>query len=327
MKVGFVGLGNMGTALANLVAGNGHDVLGWEHSPEVVQEVNERHTNTRYLPDIELRKSLKATRDIREAMAFGSVLFVALPTAFIRKTLQPHTHDVPSGAIIVNLAKGMEKETYRTSFQVLAELFPDASRIMLSGPSIAREFATCMPTMVVLAGKQKPDLLTISKLLDSDCFRTRFSDDETGVELGGILKNIYAIGLGMYDGLGIESINLRSVFLTLALEEMTRFGVKVGGRQETFYYIAGLGDMLATSLSRDSHNRELGEHLAKGKSIQEIDKEMGVLPEGYTTLQAVLYIAEKNHVAMPLAKALWDAIGGRLKIEKFVYSFIRDFIE
>ena len=155
----------------------------------------------------------------------------------------------------------------------------------------------------------------------------RFSNDEIGVELGGVLKNIYAIGLGLFDGSHITSVNFRAVYLTLAMEEITRIGVSVGAKIETFLYLSGIGDLLATSLSEHSHNRRMGELLAEGCSLAEIEQTMGVTPEGFNTLRSMLYIGEKMHVAMPLAKGLWDVIHGRYTAEKFITSFIRDFVE
>ena len=195
---------------------------------------------------------------------------------------------------------------------------------MLSGPSIANEFAREMPTVVVIAGERRNDMLKVAHVLDNECFRTRFSDDATGVELGGILKNIYTIGLGLFDGKEITSVNFRAVYLTIAMEEIARIGVAMGAKIETFLYLAGIGDLLATSLSQHSHNRQLGEYLAHGYSLAEIKEKMGVLPEGFNTLQIVLYIAEKLHISMPLARGLWDVIHGRYEADKFIKAFIKD---
>jgi glycerol-3-phosphate dehydrogenase (NAD(P)+) len=181
--------------------------------------------------------------------------------------------------------------------------------------------------VVMIAGRSSADLLRVARLLDNQFFRVRFSDDEIGVELGGVLKNAYVIGLGMFDGQQIESVNFRSVYLTLALEEMTRVGVALGAREATFAYLAGMGDLLATALSEHSHNRRLGVLLASGRSLNEIEQIMGVLPEGYNTIQTILMIAEKLHVPAPLAKGLWDVINGRYSAERFTYAFIRDFVE
>ncbi len=327
MQVGFVGLGNMGCAMANLVAENGFDVLGWEVNREVVEQILRERRNDRFLPGVELHPRLRATVDLEDVVSSSDVLFVAIPSVFIRKTLEPVAGKLPRTAIIVNLAKGIDAVTTMTAFQTLGVLFPQNPRVMLSGPSIANEFSKGMPTVVVLAGHEKVTLMAVAHLLDNDHFRTRFSDDAVGVELGGILKNIYAIGLGIFDGKGIKSVNFRSSYLTIALEEMTRIGEALGARPQTFAYLAGMGDLLATSLSEHSHNRRMGTLLAKGYDLARIRQEMGVLPEGYNTLKTALTIVEKHHVSASLAKCLWDVIHGRYDAEKFVYLFIRDFIE
>lgn len=328
-RVGIVGLGNLGTAIGNLAAANGCEVVGWEFTAAVVEEINRHHLNSRFLPGVDLDPRLIATHDLHEVFYRTRVVFVALPSRFIQPTLQP-VRDAGKAApdtIVVNMAKGIDADSGLTAFQTTSALFPANPCVMLSGPSIANEFAHGMPTVVVLAGRDATRLMQVAHVLDAHHFRTRFSSDAMGVELGGVLKNIYAIGLGLFDGQGIRSVNFRSVYLTIALEEMTRIGVAMGARAETFAYLAGLGDLLATSLSEHSHNRRLGEYLSQGLALEEIQQRMGVLPEGFNTLRAVLDIAEKLHVSLPLAKGLWDVIQGRFQAERFIFSFVRDFVE
>lgn len=327
MRVGLVGMGNLGTAIGNMITTNGYDVIGWEHHAEVVEEINTQHVNTRFLSGVELDPRLKATTDLRAVCQSCDVIFVAIPSAFIQSTLKPMQDVVGRDVVWVNMAKGIDGQTGLTTFQTLATLFPHNRAVMLSGPSIANEFARQMPTVVVIASPERDDLLCVSHLLDNHYFRTRFSDDATGVELGGVLKNIYAIGLGLFDGQDIKSVNFRAVYLTIALEEMSNVGVSFGAKMETFLQLSGIGDLLATSLSQHSHNRHMGERLAQGLTLEEIEAEMGVLPEGYNTLKVILYLAEKLHVPMPLAKGLWDVINGRYEAQKFIYSFIKDFVE
>jgi glycerol-3-phosphate dehydrogenase (NAD(P)+) len=327
MVAGLIGLGNLGTAIGNLVAGNGHAVIGWEHNPQVVDEINQTHSNTRFLPGVSLDPKLKATHSLLEVIDECPVIFIALPSVFIESTLGKVKEQMNPQAILVNMAKGIDRTSGLTSFQVLICMFPKNSGIMLSGPSIASEFALGLPTVVVLAGQNRNDLLTVSHLLDNTSFRTRFSEDAIGVELGGVLKNIYAIGLGMFDGQGIRSVNFRAAYLTIALEEMARIGVGLGAKIETFLYLSGMGDLLATSMSEHSHNRRMGELLAQGLTLQQIRNEMGIVPEGYNTLKSMLYLAEKLHIAMPLAKGLWDVAHGRISPQSFINSFIRDFVD
>jgi glycerol-3-phosphate dehydrogenase (NAD(P)+) len=327
MHVGLIGLGNVGTAIANLVATNGYRVTGWEYNDQVVAEINAQHTNARYLEGVELHANLQATSQLDIVIQESDVIFVALPSRFIRQTLEPVRNKINSQAVLVNLAKGIDRDTGLTSFQTLSRLFPHHRRVMLAGPAIANEFARGMPTVVVLAGQETADLLIVSHLLDSKSFRTRFTDDVIGVELGGILKNIYTIGLGMFDGQQVQSVNFRAVYLTSALEEITRLGVGMGGKPDTFAYLAGMGDLLATSLSEHSHNRRMGELLAQGLTLDEVQQTMGVVPEGFNTMSLALSLAEKLHISLPLAKGLWDVIHGRYKTERFIYSFAQDFID
>ena len=327
MIVGLVGLGNLGSAIANLAANNGHPVIGWEYNSEVVDEINQAHTNAAYLPGIDLSPDIEATTDLSRVWQETSLVFIALPSVFIERTLAPGRSLVPTSTIIVNMAKGIQADTGQTSFQVMRQLFPHNRLVMLSGPSIATEFARGLPTVVVIASDHMSNLVPVASVLDNRSFRTRFSADTIGVELGGILKNIYAIGLGLFDGADIRSVNFRAAYLTLALEEITRLGVAMGAMAETFSYLAGLGDLMATSLSTHSHNRHLGEQLAKGRTLAEVKTEMQVLPEGYNTLKVTLFIAEKMHVSLPLAKGLWDVINGRYQAQQFIDAFIRDFVD
>lgn len=327
MRVGIIGLGNMGSAIANLIAGNGFKVLGWEYDPKIVQEINIERVNSRYLPGIDLHTNLTATSEIEEVVSQSQIIFVAIPSVFVKPTLEPVLNQIFDESVLVNMAKGIDGETGLTSYQTLSLLFPINSILMLSGPTIANEFARNMPTVVVLAGEHRQDLLSVARLLDNDCFRTRFSDDTTGVELGGILKNIYTIGLGLFDGKEITSVNFRAAYLTIAMEEIAKIGSAMGARIETFLYLAGMGDLLATSLSEHSHNRKMGTFLAQGLSLDEIKTEMGVLPEGYNTLRIILYVAEKLHVSIPLAKGIWDVIQGRYDAQYFISSFIKDFVD
>ena len=186
MQVGLIGLGNFGSAIGHLIASNGHGVLGWEYDEKVVAEVNAAHVNTRFLPGIALHSGLVATSDLEGVFRRCEVVFVALPSVFIRPTLGPVRDAVDEAMLLVNMAKGIDRETGRTAFQTVADLFPRNRKVVLSGPSVANEFVRKMPTTVVVAGAHRGDLLTVAHLLDTDAFRTRFSDDVVGVELGGV---------------------------------------------------------------------------------------------------------------------------------------------
>ncbi len=309
MKIGIIGLGNMGTAVANNIAGNGHTVMGWEYFKEVVEEINTRHTNSRYLQGVMLSANLAATTDLSEATGDKDAIFVALPSVFIRKVLMEY-RDIGPQCIVVSLSKGVEEDTCYTTSLILKEMFPNNKVVVLSGPSIANEFSKGLPCGVMLAGEEKEVLYKIAGLVETPTFRTRFTDDVVGVEWSGIFKNIYAIGLGLIDGAGIKSINFRAAFITKAAEEMADLIQALGGRRNTVYYLAGLGDLIATSLSEHSHNRRLGELLAQGLSFEDARKKMGVLPEGERTLRVAVALSEKYHTSMPVARGILNVIHG-----------------
>ena len=339
MKIGIIGLGNMGTAMANLIAENGYEVIGWEFDENTVKEINSKNLNSKFLLGIKLNSNLKATKELNEVFDNCEIVFIAIPSRFIKSTLQPFKNKIAKDIILVNLAKGINNDTGLTSFQTISLLFPQNRKIMLSGPSVAYEFARKMPTVVMLAGKNRSSLSIVSDILDNDFFRTRFSNDEIGVELGGILKNIYTIGLGIFDGKNKKGTNLRAIYLTIALEEIEKIGKSFGAKEKTFYSLSGIGDLLATSLSKHSHNRKMGKLLADGLSLKEIEKKMDGLPEGYYTLKA-LFTTHKFHISAPIgdeskdsssrfadarvAESLWNVINGRYKIEEFISLIIKN---
>jgi glycerol-3-phosphate dehydrogenase (NAD(P)+) len=323
MEIGLIGLGNMGTAIAVLMAGKGHNVLAWEYHASVVKEVNKRHVNTRFLPGVVLPPSIRATADLEQVVGSCDTLCIAIHTIFFREVLVPFSNRLAPGSLVVNLAKGIEEDTCKTPSQVLGEIFPQARVVVLSGPTIANEFSLGCPAAAVIAGESMEDLHRAASFLDTESFRTRFSGDVIGVEWGGVLKNVYAIGLGLMDGVGMESLNFKAAFLTRALREMMTFVNALGGDGKTVCSIAGLGDLLATALSLHSHNRRMGELLGQGLTLEEVEREIGVIPEGYRTLKAVLYLAEKHCIFLPLAGSIWDMITGGVSPESVARDFIR----
>ena len=323
MKVSIIGLGNMGTAIGNNIAKNGYKVLGWEYFKEVVKEVNSSHKNSRFLPGIKLSPNLTATNNLKEALLGASIVFVALPSAFIRKVLNGAEKWLNQEVIIVNLSKGVEEETCYTASKILKEIFPKNEIVVLSGPSLANEFSKNLPCEVVLAGSNKETLYKIAKLIETETFRTVFSHDIVGVEWSGILKNIYAIGLGLIEGAGIRSFNFTGVFITKAVEEMANLVEALGGEKKSVYHLSGLGDLIATSLSEFSHNRRLGKLLSQGYSLDKAKKEMGNLPEGVKALKVVVYLAEKYSTPIPVAKEILQVIEGKLKPSLLVKNFMR----
>ena len=205
---------------------------------------------------------------------------------------------------------------------MLAKIFRNNSVIVLSGPSIANEFARGYPCMVVLTGDRNKDLCKTAAAAETPVFRARFSNDKTGVEWSGILKNMYAIGLGIIHGRGLESINFKAAYITRALEEMISLIEAMGGKRKTVLDFAGIGDLIATSLSEHSHNRRLGEMLAEGRSLAYAEKQLGVLPEGLKSLKAAAKLSKKYNVKMPVAGAILKVINKEMKPAELIKDFM-----
>jgi glycerol-3-phosphate dehydrogenase (NAD(P)+) len=318
MRVSIVGLGNLGSAIAYIIAGNGHTVTCWEYDKAVVAEVNDEHRNQRYLPDRVLPESIIATNDVAKLLTETDLVLITLPARFIASVLAEHANLAGRDIPIVNLSKGIDAQTGETAFQLVSRLFPGHSVVMLAGPSLANEFVRGVTTGVVAASPDSDAIAQVALALNNQDFFVRGSSDPVGVELGGILKNIYALGLGMFVDPGL---NFTGAYLTQALAEIKALGVALGARADSFDGLAGIGDLIATSLSEHSHNRSMGSLMAQGLSLTEVEEKMGILPEGYHTLGIMIPMAERLGVAMPLANLLNAVITGEQSLEGFNKRF------
>ncbi|PIY60150.1 hypothetical protein COY95_03275 [Candidatus Woesearchaeota archaeon CG_4_10_14_0_8_um_filter_47_5] len=321
MKIGFIGLGNMGCSLAQVIALNRHDVLGWEHDKKIVEEINTKHHNSRFLPGVSLHPRIAAAPHLSDVFKECNIIFVAIHTRFVRDTLAPAAAAVLPDTLFVVTAKGIDAKTGKTASQTISSLFPSNKQVIFSGPTIASEFAEGLPTVVQLAAEEKSTCLRVSRVVENNHFRTVFSEDMTGAELGGILKNIYALGLGIFDGAGITGKNFVAAYLTFALGEMATIGLYFGAQKETFYCLAGCGDLLATSMSSKSHHYTAGKFISLGFSPDVIQKKMGVLPEGFTTLHTIMGIARKNNIQLPIAEEIEAIIDGKKATRESLFAF------
>ncbi len=308
MKIAILSLGNLGSGVAQLLASNGHQVMVWEHDLAVVNEVNSLHRNSRYLPDIELHPSIQATNDISMIFSFGEMLINCLPTRFILPVLEPVAKQLPQAIPIVNMSKGFNSISHKTAMQLLAEVFPQHRMAMLCGPSLANEFVRGMNTAVVAASSDNTLPLLIKSVMDNAFFSVLPSTDVTGVELGGIFKNAYAVGMGFASSINRPGRNFVGAYFTQALKEMCLIGCAMGAEADSFYHLSGLGDLLATSLSDKSHNFTAGKLLGEGLSLHQVEVEAGVLPEGVNTLRVMQAIAENKGLALPLIQLLQQVL-------------------
>ncbi|EEV22353.1 glycerol-3-phosphate dehydrogenase [NAD(P)+] [Enhydrobacter aerosaccus SK60] len=306
LKIAVLGGGSFGTAMANLSSKNGCDVTLWVRDKRSVKAMQKTHINKKYLPDHKLDERLQFTHDLQAAVKGKDLIFVAVPSAAFRETLQKIAPFISAQAI-VSLTKGMEKDTFALMSDVIADELPNVAFGVMSGPNLAKEIMNNMPSATVIASQSAALRLAVQTALHSAFFRVFASDDLIGVELGGALKNIYAIAMGMAAAYDIGE-NTKAMILTRALAEMSRFGVQAGANPLTFLGLSGVGDLYATCSSTLSRNYQIGNMLGRGMSLDQAIKKLGQTAEGINTIQQVNEKAMKAGIYMPITHALHDII-------------------
>lgn len=320
-RVAVIGGGSFGTVIANITAQNGHRVNFWMRSEELVDQVNELHENSQYLPGYKLNERVKATHDMAEAVSDCNVIFVAVPSTSFRSVVQQVVEHAPADVILVSTTKGIESGSFMLMSQILSEEAPTAKVGVLSGPNLAKEIASNQLTGTVIASGLEEVRETIKDILKSDSFRVYTNDDMYGVELGGSLKNIYAIIAGMAAALGMGH-NTNSMLVTRSLTEMARFGREMGADPMTFLGLAGVGDLVVTCSTPLSRNYRIGVALGKGKSLLEAIEEVGQVAEGVNTVKLVAEKAAEIGVYMPLATGLYKIIYEQDSISSIISSLM-----
>jgi len=310
IKVAVLGAGNMGTALAHVLAGNGHDVTLWDFFPEVVEDILLRRENRRFLPGVRLHAGVRATAAASECVASAALVVVGVPSLFVASTLTPVVPLLEKNAILLSVAKGFAPGTRQPLLPMLERLAPLHACLHLAGPAIANEFARGVPTSIVLASANERMALRVAGWFAGPSFITGTTTDVAGAALGGILKNVYAILLGAVETLSGDARNLEAAALSAGLREMAAIARAHGGRPATLYGLSGLGDLIATGFSKDSHNRRFGRQLASGKTAREIEAEIGWLPEGSRAAITTCALARAGQVRAPLAGLVRQWIGG-----------------
>lgn len=306
LKIAVLGGGSFGTAMANLSSKNGCEVTLWVRDKRSVKSMQKTHINKKYLPDHKLDERLQFTHDLQVAVKGKDLIFVAVPSAAFRETLQKIAPFISAQAI-VSLTKGMEKDTFALMSDVIVDELPNVAFGVMSGPNLAKEIMNNMPSATVIASQSAALRLAVQKALHSAFFRVFASDDLIGVELGGALKNIYAIAMGMAAAYDIGE-NTKAMILTRALAEMSRFGVQAGANPLTFLGLSGVGDLYATCSSTLSRNYQIGNMLGRGMSLDQAIKKLGQTAEGINTIQQVNEKAMKAGIYMPITHALHDII-------------------
>ena len=299
--IAVLGGGSFGTAIANLLAENGQAVRQWMRDPEQAEAIRTRRENPRYLKGVKVHPGVEPVTDLERTLADCQLIFVALPSSALRKVLQPHQAAL-TDKLLVSLTKGIEAHTFKMS-EILEEIAPQARIGVISGPNLAREIAEHELTATVVASEDDELCARVQAALHGRTFRVYASRDRFGVELGGALKNVYAIMAGLAAAMDMGE-NTRSMLITRALAEMTRFAVKLGANPMTFLGLAGVGDLIVTCSSPKSRNYQVGHALGEGLSLEEAVSRMGETAEGVNTLKVLKEKSDEMQVYMPLVAGL-----------------------
>ena len=300
-RVAVIGAGNWGTALANLLAKKGNDVVIWSFEPDVSHAINSVHQNPRYLRGVVLHERLWATGDLAAAVEGADWLVSVSPSQHVRRVLTEAAPSMKRDSIIISASKGIEISTLESLDKVLSEVTPVhvAPPAFLSGPSFALEVAREMPTAVTVASRDEASARRAQQLFQAPYFRVYTSSDVVGVELGGALKNVIAVAAGMVSGLGLGH-NTLAALITRGLAEIARLGVALGASPLTFMGLAGMGDLILTCTGDLSRNRSVGVELGKGRKLNDILAGMDMVAEGVSTARAAHALAQKHGIEMPI---------------------------
>jgi len=302
-NVSILGAGTWGCAIAILLAGSGHEVTIWTKIENEARMLNENRKHMKNLPGAELPDQIKITLDLEEACKDKDLLVMAVASPYIRSTSHIAKPFIKEGQIIVNVSKGIEDGSLYTLSEVIKEEIPQANVAVLSGPSHAEEVSRGVPTTIVVGAQTKETARFIQDIFMTDLFRVYTSPDIIGIELGGSLKNVIALAAGAVDGLGYGD-NTKAALMTRGMAEISRLGMKMGGKMETFAGLSGFGDLFVTCTSKHSRNWNAGNLLGQGKTLEEVMKEVNQVVEGVNSAKAALALAKKNDVEMPIVEQI-----------------------
>ena len=309
-KITVFGTGSFGTALANVLAENGHSVLMWGKNENTVDEINQSHQNKRYLKDVTLVETIKATNQLEQAVNFSDIFLIALPTKAIRDVVTEINQHIKTKKTFIHVAKGIENETFKRVSEMIEDSVSKNHKNgvgVLSGPSHAEEVVIKQPTTVAASSKDERISKLIQDLFMNDYLRVYTNNDLIGVELGGALKNIIAVASGIVAGMGYGD-NAKAALMTRGLAEISRLGEKLGADPMTFLGLGGIGDLIVTCTSTHSRNYTLGYKLGKGKTTEEALNEMNMVVEGIYTTNSVYHLAKAQNVDMPITNALYKVL-------------------
>ena len=321
LKVGLLGGGSWGTTVASVVSRNAPITL-WARDAETVEGINTDRENRKYLPGIKLPSALRATQNLAAVVATADVLVMGVPSHSFRGVLEEAKQHLRPWVPVISLTKGLELSSGLRMTQLIEEILPGHPVGVLTGPNLAREIMSGQAAASVLSMEDEIVVRALQPVFHSGLFRVYTNTDLLGCELGGVLKNIIAIAVGMGDGLGAGD-NTRSALMTRGLAEITRLGVAMGGRAETFAGLTGMGDLIATCTSPLSRNRHVGVELGKGRKIDDIIAGMNMVAEGVKSAPTVMALADQYGIAMPIARDVYDVTQGNRDAQEVFRGLLR----
>lgn len=308
MKIAIIGAGAWGTALATLCAHNGHDVMLWAYEQQVVDEINTMRENKTYLPGIVLDAHISAHTDMALVMQDAQWVFEAVPVAYMRTVLQEaKKHFAPEQTWVIT-SKGIEQDTLMLPSQIIDDVCGySTKKAVIAGPSFAHDLACKDITGVALASESKCTAKALRSILANIYFRPYLSEDLIGVQLAAALKNVLALGIGMLEGAGFSD-NAKALIMTNGLREMIELGYVLGAYKDTFYGLAGVGDLVLTSFGRSGRNMSIGKRIGQGVPLEILAKEFDMLPEGINTAQSLFAIIRQEELSMPIFTGIYQVI-------------------
>ena len=318
--ISIIGAGSWGTALAILLAKKGHRVYLWHRDMQIIEDFKKFNQNIKYLPNIEFPENIVPTNNL-SCVSKSNIVVLAIASQAIREICKKIKSYINETHIIINVAKGIEYGTLNRMSEVINQELPNNEVMILSGPSHAEEVARDIPTTVVIAGKNRIKTEKIQDLFMSPLFRVYTNPDIVGVELGGALKNIIALGAGISDGLGYGD-NTKAALMSRGIVEISRLGQAMGANISTFAGLSGIGDLIVTCTSNHSRNRRAGILLGKGKQVGEVLEEIGMIVEGIRTTYAAYKLSIKHNVEMPITEELYNVLYNNADVKQSVNNLM-----
>jgi len=319
--IGVIGAGSFGTSLAMVLSRKGYNVKLWGRKKAQLELMRETHENPDYLPGIKLPVEMGIVDEMRDAVEGSDMVLFSVPTQTFRSVLTQAKEWLSEDTVVVNVAKGIEKVTLMRMSEVAEDVVPGVKYVALSGPSHAEEVARMLPTTVAVASEDEELALKVQEVFNTDRFRVYTNEDIVGVELGGALKNIIALGAGISDGMEFGD-NAKAAIMTRGITEICRLGISVGAKENTFSGLAGIGDLIVTCTSMHSRNRRCGIMIGKGIAPEKAIEDIGMVVEGITTAEAAYDMAKKCGIEMPITESIYKVIHGELNAREAVETLM-----